>query len=96
MKLYENKREITLAEALAVLLTNNVPGQFIHYMISFDETGKFIKFGKGYHPIYDCAWFIADDDTILALSPTNTDEFLIRLFDGPYLSQYFEEKQFHV
>lgn len=67
MKLYENKREITLKEALTVLFTNNVPGQNIHYMISFDEVDRYIRFGKGYDPFYrDTTWVIASDTRMVS------------------------------
>ena len=33
MKMYENKREITLKEALTILFTNNIPNINFEYMI---------------------------------------------------------------
>ena len=48
MKLYENKREITLKDALTILFTNNRPNQNIEYMISFDEVTRVVAFGKSW------------------------------------------------
>lgn len=97
MKLYENKMEISLNKALTVLFTNNVPGTNIHYMISFDDVDRKIKFGKGYNPFYrDTTWTIVKNDIIISFAKDNVDEFLMELFDDPYMVCHFGEKKFHV
>lgn len=91
------KREITLAQALTVLLTNNVPGQNIFYTISFDEVDRCIKFGKGYDPIYrETAWIISSMGSIVSFRNDNVDGFLTALFDDSYVGFHAGKKMFHV
>ena len=91
------KREITLAQALTVLLTNNVPGQTISYTISFDEVDRYIKFGKGYNPFYrQTAWTISSMGCIVSFENSNVDEFLTTLFNDDYVGVRAGQKKFHV
>jgi hypothetical protein len=93
MKLYENRREITLKDALTVLFTNNCPGTSIQYMISFDEVDRCILFGKGYNPIYnENAWTISSINGIVCFKNDNADAFLVELFNDSYM----ERNMFHV
>ena len=91
------KREITLAQALTILLTNNVPGQNISYTISFDEVDRCIKFGKGYDPIYrETAWIISSMGSIVSFRNDNVDGFLTALFNDSYIEFHAGQKMFHV
>lgn len=91
------KREITLAQALTVLLTNNVPGQNISYTISFDEVSRYIKFGKGYNPFYrQTTWTISSMGRIVSFENSNVDEFLTTLFNDDYIGIRAGQKKFHV
>lgn len=91
------KMEITLAQALTVLLTNNVPGQNIYYTISFDEVDRCIKFGKGYDPVYrQTSWIISSMGKIVSFENGNVDEFLTTLFNDDYIRIRAGQKKFHV
>ena len=91
------KKEITLAQALTVLLTNNVPGQNISYTVSLNGTDRYIKFGKGYNPVYgETAWTIASADRILSFQNENVDEFLTTLLGDDYIRICVERKMIHV
>lgn len=92
MKLYENKKEIKLWDALMEMLTNEWPGHNSEYMISFDGDTKLKAFGKTWvkgvpklwiHDIY-CPVFAYDD----------RDVFLVELFKG--LNTYFGRNIIHV
>lgn len=91
------KREITLAQALTVLLTNNVPGQNISYAISLNGTDGYMKFGKGYNPVYgETAWTIASMDMIVSFKKDNVDEFLTTLLGDDYIKICVERKMLRV
>lgn len=92
MKLYENKKEIKLWEALNTMLTDEVHGRNFEYMISFDGTTKLKAFGKTWvkgvpklwiHEQY-CPTFPYDD----------RDVFLVELFKD--LNTYFGQNIIHV
>lgn len=102
MKLYENKREVELAEVLVRLFMDNVPNHNFEYMISYEEVDRVTRFGK--------AWTKKDINNWGKLTPKlfihqeyapiisygNKDLFLIDLFREPGMNKYFYTKKFHI
>ena len=92
MKLYENKREVKLWDALKIMLTNEVPGRDFEYMISFDDTTKLKAFGKTWKGDVCKLWI---HDQYCPVYPyDDRDVFLLELFKN--LNTYFGEKIIHV
>ena len=92
MKLYENRKEVKLWDALFDMLSDEWPGHDFEYMISFDDNTRLIAFGKTWvsgasklwiHEQY-CPTFPYDD----------RDVFLLELFKN--LNTYFGQKRLHV
>ena len=102
MKLYENKREIELSEALVRIFTNNVPGQNIEFMISFDEVTRVTRFGKCWTKKDTSRWgkltpkYFVHEEYCPALGYDDRDIFLLVLFGQAGMKRYFGEKKFHI
>ena len=102
MILYENKREITLKEALTVLFTNNIPGLNIEYMISFDGVTILVTFGKGWTKKDISNWgknvckYWIHEEHCHTIGYDDVDLFLLDLFRIPGMQKYFNEKRFHI
>lgn len=92
MKLYENKREIKLWDALKIMLTNQVPGSNFEYMISFDDTTRLKAFGKTWVDGVCKLW--VHDQYCPTISYDDRDVFLVELFKG--LNTYFGQKIIHI
>lgn len=102
MNLYENKREITLTEALTILFTNNVPGRNYEYMISFDEVARVVTFGKSWTKKDTSNWgknickYWIHEEYCPTISYDNIDLFLVDLLHIPGMKKYFNTKKFHI
>ena len=102
MKLYENKREITLKEALTILFTNNVPGLNVEYMISFDEVTRCVVFGKSWTKKDTSKWgkmvckYWIHQEYCPVIGYDDADLFLVDLIHIPGMQKYFNQKKFHV
>ena len=102
MKLYENKREITLKEALVILFTNNVPDQNFEYMISFDEVTRLVAFGKTWTKKDPANWgknvckYWIHEEYCPTIAYDDIDLFLIDLFHISGVQKYFNKKKFHI
>lgn len=102
MELYENKREITLKEALAILFTNNVPNRNLEYIISFDEVARLVAFGKSWTKKDISNWgsdvckYWIHEENCPTISYDDIDLFLLDLLHIPGMQKYFNEKKFHV
>ena len=102
MKLYENKREINLSDALMTMFTNNVSGDNFEYMISFDEVDRLVTFGKTWTKKDTINWGIPTPKYFITreycptISYDSEDLFLVDLFNDPYMKKYFNQKRFHI
>lgn len=102
MKLYENKKEITLSEALVRIFTNNVPGRNIEFMISFDDVTRITRFGKCWTKKDTSRWgkltqkYFVHKEYCPAIGYDDGDIFLLELFKDDGMRKYFNEKKFHV
>ena len=102
MKLYENKREITLKDALTILFTNNRPNQNIEYMISFDEVTRVAAFGKSWTKKDTSNWgkmvckYWIHQDNCPTIAYDDIDLFLVDLLHIPGMQKYFNQKKFHI
>jgi hypothetical protein len=102
MKLYENKREITLKDALTVLFTNNVPGGYYEYMISFDEVTRVVVFGKSWTKKDTSKWgkmvckYWIHEENCPTIAYDDIDLWLVDLMHIPGMQKYFNEKKFHI
>lgn len=92
MKLYENKKEIKLWDALMEMLTNEWPGHDSEYMISFDNVTRLIAFGKTWVKGVPKLWI--HEQYCPTIPYDDQDVFLIELFKG--LNTYFGKKIIHV
>lgn len=102
MKLYENKREITLKEALTILFTNNVPGLNFEYMISFDHVTRLVAFGKTWTKKDTSNWgkmvckYWIHQEFCPTIGYDDIDVFLVDLMHIPGIQKYFNAKKFHI
>lgn len=102
MKLYENKREITLKEALTILFTNNVPGLNFEYVISFDEVSRLVAFGKTWTKKDTSNWgkmickYWIHQEYCPTIGYDDIDLFLVDLLHIPGMEKYFHKAKFHI
>lgn len=102
MKLYENKREITLKEVLTILFTNNIPGRNFEYMISFDEVTRLVAFGKTWTKKDTSRWgkevckYWIHQNNCPTIAYDDVDLFLLDLLHIPGMQKYFNTKKFHI
>ena len=102
MKLYENKREIALADALTILLTNNIPGRDFEYMISFDEVTRVVAFGKSWTKKDTSRWgkmvckYWIHEEHCPTIAYDDIDSWLVDLLHISGMRKYFNEKKFHI
>lgn len=102
MKLYENKKEITLKEALVVLFTNNVPNSDYEYMISFDYVSRLVAFGKAWTKKDPANWgknvckYYIHEEYGPVISYDDADLFLMDLMSVPGIKKHLNEKEFHI
>ena len=102
MKLYENKREISLYDALYQMKADNVPGHNFEFMISFDEVDRLYVFGKTWTKKNPSCWgtdvnkFWIHQQYCPVLPFDNEDVFLANLFTDSMMHRYFNTKRFHV
>ncbi len=92
MKLYENKKEVKLWDALLEMLTNEWPGHDFEYMISFDNVTRLKAFGKTWVGGRYKLWI--HDQYCPVYSYDDRDVFLLELFKD--LNTYFGQKIIHV
>lgn len=92
MKLYENKKEVKLWDALLDMFSDEWPGHDFEYMISFDDTTKLKAFGKTWQDGVCKLWI---HDQYCPVYPyDDRDVFLLELFKN--LNTYFGQKRLHV
>ena len=102
MKLYENKKEITLKEALTVLFTNNIPGSNFEYMISFDGVTRLVAFGKTWTKKSTSNWgknvckYWIHEENCPTIGYDDIDLFLLDLLHIPGMKKYLNTKRFHI
>jgi hypothetical protein len=102
MKLYDNKREVTLKEALTILFTNNRPNQNIEYMISFDEVTRVVAFGKSWTKKDTSNWgknvckYWIHEEHCPVIGYDDADLFLLDLTHISGMQKYFNQKKFHI
>lgn len=102
MRLYENKREVKLSEALVRIFTDNVPSHNIEYMISFDDVERLTRFGKAWTKKDTSNWgkltpkFFIHQEYCPALGYDDGDIFLTILFEDDAMKRYFGQKKFHI
>ena len=102
MKLYENKREITLKEALTILFVNNIPNHNLEYMISFDDVTRCVAFGKSWtkkdisnRSTSVCKYWI-HEEYCPVIGYDDVDLFLVDLMNISGMQKYFNQKKFHI
>lgn len=102
MKLYENKREITLKEALTILFINNVPNHNFEYMISFDEVTRVVAFGKSWTKKDTSNWgkdvckYWIHEENCPTIGYNDIDVFLSNLMHISGMETRFYQKRFHI
>lgn len=102
MKLYENRRETTLKDALTILFTNNVPNCNFEYMISFDEVTRVVAFGKSWTKKDTSRWnkdvckFWIHEEHCPTIAYDDVDLFLLDLMHISGMQKYFRQKKFHI
>lgn len=83
-------KEIELSTALTILFTNNIPGGYYEFKITFEEVSRKVFFGKTNNKY----WIHAE------LCPCyeykSIDAFLCRLFNDSCMKFQGTDKQFHV
>ena len=92
MKLYENRKEIKLWDALMDMLTDEWPGHDYEYMISFDGVTRLVAFGKTWIKGTPKLWI--HEQYCPTIPYDDRDVFLVDLFKG--LNNYFGKKIIHV
>lgn len=102
MKLYENKRQIMLSDALVAMFSNDKPHNNFEYMIDFDEVTRLITFGKTWTKKDPAHWgklvpkYWIHKENCPVIAYDNEDLFLVDLFNDPYMKKYFNQKRFHI
>lgn len=102
MKLYENKREVELWQALKMMFCDGVPGHNFEYMITFDEVTRVAAFGKTWTKKDIHRWgelvpkFWHHQEYCPVLSYDDIDVFLVELFNDSGLKKQLGCKKFHV
>ena len=102
MKLYENKREITLYDALYRMKADQVPNHNFEFMISFDGVERLYVFGKTWTKKDTSCWgknvskYWIHPQYCPVLAFGNEDVFLANLFTDSMMHKYFNTKRFHV
>ena len=102
MKLYENKREITLKEALTILFTNNIPNVNFEYMVSYDGVTRLVAFGKTWTKKDPASWgknvckYWIHEENCPTIGYDDIDLFLLDLIHIPGMKKYCNEKKFHI
>lgn len=102
MKLYEEKKQINLSDALAVMFGSDTPHDNFEFMIDFDEVDRLVAFGKTwtkkdpthYGVLVPKYWI--HQEYCPVVSYDEEDLFLIDLFNDSYMKKYFNQKRFHV
>ena len=102
MKLYENKREITLKEALTILFTNEIPGRNFEYMVSFDEVTRLVAFGKSWTKKDISNWgktvcrYWIHEENCPTIAYDDVDWFISDLLNISGMKRHFNKKMFHI
>ena len=102
MKLYENKREITLYDALYRMKADQVPDYNFEFMISFDGVDRLYVFGKSWTKKDPSDWgnnvskYWIHQQYCPVLAFDNEDAFLADLFTDSMMHRYFNGKRFHI
>lgn len=102
MKLYENKREISLYDALYQMKADQVPDHNFEFMISFDEVDRLYVFGKTWTKKNTSCWgknvsmYWIHPQYCPVLAFDKEDVFLANLFTDSMMHRYFNTKRFHV
>lgn len=102
MKLYENKREISLYDALYQMKADQVPDHNFEFMISFDEVDRLYVFGKTWTKKDPSDWgnnvskYWIHQQYCPVLVFNKEDAFLADLFTDSMMHRYFNDKRFHV
>lgn len=102
MKLYEEKRQINLSDALTVMFGSNTPHDNFEFMIDFDEVDKLVAFGKTWTNKDPAHWgklipkYWIHKEHCPVISYDHEDVFLVDLFNDNYMKKYFNQKRFHV
>lgn len=102
MKLYNNKTEISLYDALYVMKADQVPNHNFEFMISFDEVSRLYAFGKTWTKKSPDCWgenvpmYWIHQQHAPTLSFKDDDVFLANLFKDAYISGSLRNKTFHI
>ena len=102
MRMYENKRETTLKEALTILFTNNIPDFNFEYMISFDGVTRIVAFGKSWTKKDTSNWgesvckYWIHEEHCPTIGYDDVDLFLVDLMHISGMQKYFGQKKFHI